>query len=141
MAVPSRTITVLQWIHLSVFLFVAGTITLLHIITKDFLDFLRLPQFLKTLNPLLGFGWPVALNVYDVILVFFLLVTFIDALGLLYYSNKTWKFLSDISSFLGFLVIWPTALFFLFSLASSETLKVIDVQTATVFFIFAFLLF
>jgi|SRR3989344_4490563 len=141
MAVPYRIIRVLQWIHLSIFLLVVGTITLLHLITKDFFDFLRLPQFLRTLNPLLGFGWPVSLHVYQAILVFFLLITLTDGLGLLFYRSKTWRLISDVSSFLGFLIIWPTALFFLFSLASSETLRVIDIQTAILFFIFAFLLF
>lgn len=134
-------IKILQWIHVSTLIIGVGVIFLLHLYPENILDFLRLPAFLKDINPFLGFGWPASLHVYQVILVFFLVVSLIDALGLLFYESRPWRIFSDLSSFLGFLIIWPASVFFIFTLVSTEGLKPQSIHTALVYFGFTFFIF
>lgn len=136
-----RIITVLQATHLAIFLIGISAVTLLHIRTSDFLDQLRLPTFLKEIDSFLGFAYPASLHVYQIILLFTLLLAAIDSLGLLFYKSKIWKFMSDITSFLGLLVIWPAALFFIFTLASAQNLTQASIQTIIVYFTFTLFIF
>lgn len=134
-------IKILQWLHLTIVGIAVSVISLLHFYPVNFLDFLRVPLFLKEINSLLGFGWSASLHVYQIILVFFLFITLVDGLGLLFYHSKIWRLISDLSSFLGFLIIWPAGLFFIFVLASAETLKSQSVQTALFYFLISLFLF
>jgi len=134
-------VKILQWLHLIIFVTAVGIIFVLHYYPEDFLDFLRVPLFLRDINSMLGSSWPVSLHIYQIILIFFLLLTLIDSLGLLFYHSKSWRIISDLSSFLGFLIIWPVALFFVFTLVSSDNLDLQNIKTALVYFIFSFSLF
>lgn len=136
-----KIVSALQYVNLIFFFAAISTITLLHVNTDNFLDILRLPRLIHTINPLVGHGWPASLHVYQFVMVFSIILIFINSLGLFYYSSKIWRFATDISSFLGFLIIWPTALFFVFTIASAENLKVIDFQTAIVYFGVTFSIF
>ncbi len=134
------TVVYLQFAHLIIFAIAILIVSILHIKTSNFWDFLRLPQFLKDLNPLFGFGYPASLHVYQSILVFALIVALINGLGLILYKSKIWRISSDISSFLGVLIIWPVSLFLLFTLASAEDLNLQNIQTVTIYFGFTFLI-
>jgi len=101
---------------------------------------MRLPRLIGDLNPLFGFGWPASLHVYQSILIFAILVAFINCLGLILYNSNLWRKISDISSFLGVLIIWPTSLFLLFALASAENLNTQNIQTIFIFFGLTFLI-
>ena len=136
-----KIFSVLQLLHVSTVVAAIIIIFLLHLHPSNLLDVLRFPAFLKDINPLLGFAWPASLHVYQFTLVFFLAVSLIDALGLVFYQSRTWRLFSDISSFLGFLIIWPVSLFFIFTLASAETLESQSIQTALVYFGLTFFLF
>ena len=133
-------VRILQFVHLAIFTLAIFVIFLLHLYTQNFLDFLRIPIFLKSINPLLGFGWPASLHVYQTILVFSLFLIFVDAAGLFFYRSRIWRIISDVSSFLGLLVIWPVALFFIFTLASAEKLEAQNIQTITVYFLLSLFL-
>ncbi len=136
-----KIVFLLQYLNLIFFFAAIATITLLHTYTENFLDFLRLPRLIYEINPLVGNGWPISLHVYQSILIFSILLVLIDSLGLFFYSQKAWRFISDITSFLGFLVIWPTALFFIYTIASAENLRTIDLQTSLAYFTITFSLF
>lgn len=136
-----KIVSFLQYVNLIFFFTAISTITLLHVYTNNFLDFLRLPRLIYSMNPLLGHGWPASLHVYQFVLVLSIILVFIDSLGLFFYSSKTWRFISDFTSFLGFLIIWPASLFFIFTIASAENLRAIDVQTSLVYFAITFSLF
>lgn len=136
-----KIVSFLQYLNLFFFTAAIATITLLHIYSNNFLDFLRLPRLIYEINPLVGNGWPISLHIYQLILIFSLFLVLIDALGLFFYSQKAWRFVSDITSFLGFLIIWPTALFFIYTIASAENLRTIDFQTSLVYFAITFSLF
>ena len=133
-------IRILQFAHLVIFLVGILVVSALHIRTSNFWDFLRLPKLISDLNPLFGFGWPASLHVYQSIMVFAIIVALINGSGLIFYSSKIWRFLSDMSSFIGFLIIWPVSLFLLFTLASAENLDLQNIQTITVYFGFTFLI-
>ncbi len=136
-----KIVSLLQYLNLIFFFTAIATITLLHTYTENFLDFLRLPRLIYEINPLVGNGWPASLHVYQSILIFSILLVLIDSLGLFFYSQKVWRFVSDITSFLGFLIIWPTALFFIYTIASAENLRTIDLQTSLAYFTITFSLF
>lgn len=140
-AKKSKIITYLQIAHLAVFLLGVTIVILLHVHTQGFLDELRLPTFLKEIDNFLGYAYPASLRVYQVILLFTLILSAIDSLGLFFYSSKTWKLLSDITSFLGLLIIWPTALFFMLTLASAQNLTQTSIQTILVYFSFTLFIF
>lgn len=131
-------IRLLQVIHLLIFIAGVSTVTILHIKIQNFWDFLRLPQLISDLNPLFGFGYPAPLHIYQSILIFALIVAFVNSLGLVFYKSKLWRFTSDLSSFLGVLIIWPVSLFLLFTLASAENLSTNNIQTIAVYFSFTF---
>lgn len=137
----SKILKFLQFIHLIVFLSGSIIITLLHIYTKDFWDFLRIPNLLKEINTFLGHGWPASLHVYQAILLLSLFLALINALGLFLYKLKLWRYVSDISSFIGFLIIWPVTLFLAFTLVSVENLSDKNIQTILTYFVFSFLIF
>jgi len=134
-------IKVLQWAHFAVFSSIVAIISGLHIITENFLDILRFPPYVKAVNPLVAGNWPGTLHFYHIILFFFLTLTLIDAFGLFFYSSKIWRIISDITSFLGFMIIWPTALFFVYTLASSGDISFQHILTGLIFFTFTFLIF
>lgn len=134
-------VNILQWIHLLLFFSITSIIILLHIFTDDFLDFLRFPEYVKAIDAYTPINWPAGFHFYHVILISIILITFINGLGLRYYSNKIWRIISDLASFLNILFMWPTALFFLFTLASSEELSVQNIQSSLIFFAAAFLVF
>lgn len=136
-----RIIKVLQFAHLIVFTSGVITVTLLHIYTNNFWDFLRFPIFLKSIDNFLHTAYPASLHVYQSILVFSLLLAFIDALGLFFYKSKSWKLTSDLTSFLGLLIIWPVALFFVFTLATAENLSPQVIETIYAYFAFTMLIF
>lgn len=131
---------ILQFIHLLIFVSGILIVLILHLITFNFWDFLRLPQLLKDLNPLFGFGWPASLHVYQSILVFAMIVSLINGLGLVFYKLKQWRAISDLSSFLGVLIIWPVSLLLLFTLASAENLDLANIKTIFIYFGFTFLI-
>ena len=130
----------LQFAHLVIFLVGILVVSALHIKTANFWDFLRLPKLISDLDPLFGFGWPASLHVYQSILTFAIIVALINGSGLIFYSSKLWRFLSDLSSFIGFMFIWPVSLFLLFTLASAENLDLQNIQTITFYFGFTFLI-
>ena len=130
----------LQLIHILIFLIGVIIVSVLHVRTTNFWDFLRLPQLIADLDPLFGFGWPASLYVYQIILIFTALVALINGAGLFFYNSKTWRFLSDVSSFIGFLIMWPVALFLLFTLASAEKLVYQNIQTIIIYFGFTILI-
>ena len=136
-----KIVIILQWIHLFVFIAVVGIISLLYYYPENLLDFLRLPLFLREIDLLIGQDWPASLHVYQIVLIFSLILVFIDALGLLFYRSKLWRMVSDVSSFLGFLIIWPVALFFIFTLSSFNNISLQNIHTALIYFFFSFLLF
>lgn len=128
----------LQFIHVTIFSIGTLAVIILHIKTSNFWDILRLPQLISDLNPLFGFGYPASLHIYQSILVFALIIALVNSLGLVFYKSKLWRFTSDISSFLGVLIIWPVSLFLLFTLASAENLSAKNIQTIAVYFTFTF---
>ena len=136
-----KIVTILQTIHLVVFVASAGTIFLLHIFTKNFLDFLRMPAYVKAIDPWASIDWPGSLHFYHVILVFIFFLTLINALGLIYYSSRTWRIVSDLSSFLSFLIVLPASLFFIYTIASSGQLSAVNIQAGLFFFAITFFVF
>lgn len=137
----TRTLRFLQAVHLIVFIAAVAVVSALHIYTQDFLDFLRFPILLKSINPFLGSGWPASLHVYQTILIIYLAIVLLDGLGLFFYKSKVWRGISDLTSFLGFLLIWPIILFLVLTLASSETLTTQNVKTILSYFAFSLFLF
>lgn len=131
----------LQWAHLAIVITSIITISLLHYYTENFLDFLRLPTFLKDIDLFLGSGWPASLHVYQAILLFFIFVSLVDALGLFFYSSRVWRLISDASSFLGFLIILPVCVFFILTLASLDNLSLQSIQTILVYFAISLVIF
>ena len=136
-----KVVTILQWVHLGIFLISIIVIFLLHYYPYQFFDFLRLPTFLKDIDIFLGFGWPASLHVYQAVLIFFIFVAFVDSLGLLFYSHRFWRLISDLFSFLGFLIILPVSFFFIFTLAAAEGIGQYSIKTAIVYFVISFLIF
>ena len=135
----TKVFKILQLIHLAIFIIGVSVVTLLHIYTKEFWDFLRIPIFLKSINEFLGHGWPASLHVYQSILLVSLFLALINGLGVFLYRSKLWRYVSDISSFLGFLIIWPVTLFFAFTLVSVENLSAININTILAYFAFSFI--
>lgn len=136
-----KILTILQVLHLLVIISAIGIISLLHINTKNFWDFLRLPQLISDINPFLGNAWPASLHVYQVILVFAIGVASINALGLVLYKSKIWRIASDVSSFIGFLIFWPVSLFLIFILATVEGLDSQNIQTIFVYYVYTQFIF
>ena len=136
-----RIVHILQIIHFASFVSAIGVISLLHIITEDFLDILRMPAYVKAIDPWAVSDWPGSFHFYHLISAFFILLTLINALGLFYYSQRSWRVISDFSSFLSFLIIWPISLFFVYTLASTGPLESKTVQSALFFFTVTFFLF
>lgn len=130
----------LQISHFSIVLIAVIIVIILHIKAQNFWDFLRLPQLISDLDPLFGFGWPASLHIYQAILIFVVIVALINGLGLIFYRSKLWRIFSDVSSFLGILIVWPISLFLLFTLASAENLSLQNIQTITIYFGFTFLI-
>ena len=136
-----RIVYVLQIIHFATFVLAVTIIFLLHIFTQNFLDFLRMPAYVKAIDPWAASDWPGSVHFYHVVLLFFVTLTLINALGLFFYSSRLWRIISDISSFLGFFIIWPASLFFIYTLASSGPLSGEVIKSALFFFTVTFSLF
>lgn len=136
-----QIVTVLQIAHLCVFLIGVFIVVILHIYTQNFWDFLRLPTFLKSIDDFLNQAYPASLHIYQSILIFSMIITFIDALGLFFYKSKSWKIASDLTSFLGLLIIWPVALFFIFTIATAKNMSTLTIQTIYTYFGLSMLIF
>lgn len=135
------SVKALQTIHLVVFVLTLFTIFSLHFYPQNFLDTLRLPLYLKSIDPFLGYSWPSSLYIYQVVLLFFIFLILIDGLGLFFYQSRFWRFVSDVSSFLGFLLMVPVTFFFIFTLVVAKNLTPDNVITATIYFAFSSFLF
>jgi len=135
------TVKILQWIYLLVFIFVVGAIIVLHNVPNEMLVTLRVPRFLREIDPFLGYAWPSSLLVYQVTLLFSLFLILVDSLGLFFYQARLWRIFSDLSSFLGLFVAWTIILFFVFSLTFSNVLKDDNIQTAMIFLALSLFLF
>ena len=134
-------VKVLQWVYLIIFLFSIGTIVTLHNLPDEILIILRVPRFLREIDPFLGFAWPASFHIYQATLLLFLFLIFIDGLGLFFYQSRFWRLISDLSSFVGLFVIWSVFLFFIFSLTLAEGFEERNIQTTIVFLLLAFFLF
>ena len=132
---------ILQFAHLLVFVTAAVIIISLHVFSVDFLDFLRIPMFLRVVDGSLGNSWPKSLNVYHTILLLSFLLALINASGLFLYKMKLWRYISDISSFLGVLIVWPVALFFAFILATAGNLSIDSIKTIFTYFFVSMFIF
>lgn len=141
LAKKQKTLLILQILHLSAFLTGSIAIILLHIYTRNFLDFLRLPKFLREINALLNYSWPNSLHIYQIILISSLSIAAVDFLGLFFYRSKLWRFVSDLTSFLGFIVILPVILFFIFTLFYLKDLSYLNIQTIITYFSFTLFIF
>ncbi len=137
----NRTLRLLQLTHLTILIIGILVITILHIFTQNFWDFLRIPVFLRSIDEFLGQGWPISLSVYHAVLVTSLLVALINAAGLIFYKNKVWRIATDIVTFVGFLIIWPICLFFALILATAQNLSEQNVHTILVYFLFTLSIF
>jgi len=136
-----KSVKVLQIIHFTVFILAISIISLQHIFTQNFLDILRMPAYVKAIDPWAASDWPGNFHFYHVILIFYISLTFINGMGLFYYSKKIWRVISDGSSFLSFLIIWPISLFFIYTVASTGPLDKLTIQSAVLFSIITFSLF
>lgn len=137
----TETLRLLQLTHLTILIIGVFVITILHIFTQNFWDFLRIPVFLRSIDEFLGQGWPVSLSVYHAVLGTSFLVAAINAAGLKLYSNKIWRVATDIVTFIGFLIIWPICLFFALILATAQNLSEQNVHTILVYFLFTLSVF
>lgn len=124
----------LQYVHLTVFLVFVTIIFLLHLITSNFLDVLRFPNYFKAIDPFALPTWPSGFHFYHVILALLVGLPLINALGLVFAKHPIYRIVSDLSSFLGFLILWPTALFFIFTLSSALNLTSENIQSSLIFF-------
>ena len=136
-----HNVKILQWVHLSIFLFTIALIVVVHNLPENKLEIFRVPQFLREIDQFLNFSWPSSLFIYQITLILFLTITFLNSLGLIFYSSLVWRIISDLASFLGLFVIWSAAFFLAFSLAVGYFSNSQNVQTALSFFIFALFLF
>lgn len=134
-------VMVLQWVYLVVFLISVAAIFVLHSAPDFFLEFLRVPKFLREIDPFLGYAWPATLYVYQAVLVIFLFIIFINSLGLLFYNYRTWRIISDLTSFFGLFVIWTAGVFFVIALSLGMFTTAENVKTALTFFLVAIFLF
>jgi len=134
-------VKILQWIYLLIFIFVVGMIIVLHNVPNEMLVTLRVPQFLREIDPFLGYTWPSSLLVYQATLLFSLFLILVDSLGLFFYNALFWRIFSDLSSFLGLFVAWTIILFFVFSLTFSNVLEDDNIQTAIIFLVLSLFLF
>lgn len=73
MRLNNKLLKSLQIANLLVFCISVGMIILMHSLPTELLTVLRVPTFLKDIDPLLGFVWPASLLVYQVTLLFFFL--------------------------------------------------------------------
>lgn len=106
----------LSFFYFLVFLVVVFVIFLVHTIPSPFLDIVRLPTFLKLINPFLGNSWPLSLHIYHGILIVFTLITLIDAATLYFSSSSRIRYLSAISSYIGYTLMGVVSLFFIYAL-------------------------
>lgn len=106
----------LSFFYFLVFLVVVFVIFLVHTIPTPFLDIVRLPTFLRLINPFLGYSWPTSLHIYQGILITFLLITIVDSASLLFSSSRKLRVISAISSYIGYTLMGIVSLFFIYSL-------------------------
>ena len=104
-----KSVKVLQITHFTVFILAISIISLQHIFTQNFLDILRMPAYVKAIDPWAASDWPGNFHFYHVVLIFYISLTFINGMGLFYYSKKFIKSKSRIQSKLPLLIL----LFFL----------------------------
>lgn len=106
----------LSLIYFVIFLVSVFFIFLMHTFPTPFLDFARLPTFLRLVNPFLGNSWPLSLRIYQGILITFLFVILIDSISLYFSSSKSLRTLSAISSYFGYALMIFVGLFFVYAL-------------------------
>ena len=109
-------VKILRWVYLGIFLIGFSLIVLLHIFPKPFLDIIRMPTFIRAAEPFLGFPYDPSLHVYQITLLFFLVVTLIDGVSLFLSSSTLMKKISAAASFVGFALIGLVGFYFLYSL-------------------------
>lgn len=134
-------VKILQLLHFLVFLTLITFIILMHNLPANTFQILRIPTFLQQIDPFLVFSYPSSLFIYQITLILFLAIAFINSLGLFFYSARFWRLVSDLSSFLGLFVVWSVVLFFILSLSFEFFTTSENVQTAFVYVIIAFFLF
>jgi hypothetical protein len=112
-----KEVKILQWVYLLIFLISFGMIVLMHAIPKPFLDIIRMPTYIRAAEPFLKFPYDASLLIYQITLLFFVALTLVDSVSLFFFSSKTMKKVSALSSFVGFILIGVVFFYFLYSLA------------------------
>lgn len=134
-------VKVLQWINLIVFLTSVTLVIAMHNLSESTLQTIRVPTFLQQIDQFLDYAWPASLHVYQVVLVIFLLIIFVNSLGLILYTSVIWRTISDLLSFLGLFLVWTAGVFFVLALSLGMFTSSENVQTALIFLIVSVLLF
>lgn len=130
-----KTLYLLRLLNLGICLTAVSVVVLLHTYTENFYDYLRMPQFLQAIDPQLGFSYPVSLHVYQFILVFAVVVSFINGIGLFNQSRRLNK-TSYYCSFISLFVVLFAASFLVYFIAVGHDMTGRILQTMIIYFFF-----
>jgi len=108
----------LKFFHLVFLGLVVLTIVLLHTVPPPFLDFLRMPLFLRAVDPYIGEIYPSSFYLYHTALYFFFAVMFIDLIALTFTKSQFLKTLSSSVSLVGVVVMIVIGGFFVYTLTN-----------------------
>lgn len=128
-------------IYIFVFIFAIGLIVAMHTTPSPALAVFRIPQNLREVGPHIGLSWPTSLRIYHVFLLFFFTIVLLNGIGLSRIDNQKWRSICKISSFFGILLMWSVTLFFMLPLTLDGNFYAINLKTALVYSLIAFVLF
>ncbi|HEX7456658.1 MAG TPA: hypothetical protein VF303_04310 [Candidatus Nanoarchaeia archaeon] len=134
-----HTVKILRWVYLGIFLISFGSIILLHIVPKPFLDVIRMPTFIRTAQLYLGFPYGSSLLIYQIALLTFLATTLLNCVSLFFFSSGLMKKISAFTSLAGIILMSIVGLYFLYSLVMIGVASVLT-KTVLVYLTASFLL-
>ncbi len=120
-----KIVKILKVLHVLVLGIVVATIVLLHLMPSPFLDFLRVPTFLKTADQYLGNVYPLSFYLYHGALYFFFLLMIVDFLSFTLEKSMRLKTISAAFSLMGIFVMGAVAGLFLYTLFQNSSNELI----------------
>lgn len=109
-------IKILRWVYLGIFMIGFSMIVVLHVVPKPFLDIIRMPTYIRTAEPFLGFPYDRSLLTYQITLLSFIFISLIDSISLFMFSSDYMRKLSAYASLIGIVLIGFVGIYFLYSL-------------------------
>jgi len=102
--------------HVVLLLVVIGVIALLHTKAPPFLDFLRMPLFLRAVDPLVGSVYPGSFYVYHITLNFLWVFALLNLASFALPKSRFFRSLSLAFSLVGVVIMTTLCFFFLYTL-------------------------